>query len=163
MKKDKVVFHDINNKETEISVEKIIWRPSAYGILIEDSKILLSKQWDGYDFPGGGLDVWETVEEGLVREFKEEIGVLVEAGQIVHAETSFFIPPHGSGYYNCVLLYFICQKTGGELSIDGFDEHEKGYADMPEWVDISEIEKIKFINSVDSVVIIKKALNFFKK
>lgn len=158
MKKDKVICHDINNQETEVPIEKITWRPSAYGILIEDNKILLSKQYGGYDFPGGGLEIWETVEEGMKREFKEETGILVEAGQIVHAQTSFFVPSYGLGHWNCVLVYFLCQKIRGDFSIEGFDEYEKQYADMPEWIDIGDIEKIKFINAVDSVKIIKKAL-----
>jgi hypothetical protein len=37
--------------------------------LIENNKILLSKQFDGYDFPGGGVNLDETLEETCAREF----------------------------------------------------------------------------------------------
>ena len=45
----KVICHNLDNKEFEIEADKLIFRPSMYGILIEKNKILLSKQWGGYD------------------------------------------------------------------------------------------------------------------
>ena len=50
----KVVCHDINGKLYKLNANRLTFRPSIYGILIKKNKVLLSKQWDGYDFPGGG-------------------------------------------------------------------------------------------------------------
>ena len=47
----------------EVPLSDLIWRPTAYAIIIQDGKILLSPQWDGYDLPGGGIDLGETPEE----------------------------------------------------------------------------------------------------
>jgi len=63
----KVICHDLNEKEFEVDADKLIFRPSIYGVLIEDNKVLLSKQWDGYDMPGGGVNIHETLEEALKR------------------------------------------------------------------------------------------------
>ena len=52
----------------------------------------------------------------------------------------------------------MCDITGGEISTDYLDIHEKEYADKPEWIDISKINKIKFHNSVNSVEVIKEAV-----
>lgn len=54
----------------------------AYGILIDNGKILLIKKSKGaykglYDLPGGGIEFGETIEEALKRELMEETGVLV--------------------------------------------------------------------------------------
>ncbi len=74
-----------------------------------------------------------------------------------------FIPVHSAKhkheYWNCPLIYYLVQKVGGEISKDNFDEEEKEYADLPEWIDLDKIEEIKFMNSIDSVRVIKKAID----
>jgi len=157
----KVICHDLDNNNYEVEVDKLIFRPSVYGILIESGKILLSKQWDGYDMPGGGVDIHETLEEALKREFFEETGLKVEVLTPVHAETSFFHPSHSTKhkdeYWNCPLVYYLVKQVGGKISKDNFDEEEKDYADLPEWIDLEKIDRLKFFNSVDSVSVINKA------
>jgi 8-oxo-dGTP pyrophosphatase MutT (NUDIX family) len=78
--KSTIVCHDHDNQEFIVAPSQLSFRPSAYGILIEDNKVLLSKQWDGYDFPGGGVEVDETLEEAVVREFWEETGLDKSSG-----------------------------------------------------------------------------------
>ena len=164
IKSKKIICHDLNNNEFEIDVNKFIFRPSVYGILIENNKILLSKEWDGYNMPGGGVDIHETLEEALTREFFEETGLKVESLCTVHCETSFFNPSHSAKhngeYWNCPLVYCLVKKVGGEISKDNFDEEEKDYADLPEWIDLDKINKIKFFNSIDNVAVIKKVKKY---
>ena len=59
-------------------MNKVI-RTGVYGAAIEDGKILLITQQYGpykgkYDFPGGGIEFGESIEEALRREFMEEVG-----------------------------------------------------------------------------------------
>jgi hypothetical protein len=63
-----------------------------------------------------------------------------------------------------ILMYYLCERTGGKFSIKNFAEDEKKYADMPEWIDIKNTRKIKFYNPVNNDKIIKDAieLNFSK-
>src|SRR3989344_4219671 len=160
-KRDTVICHDIKGREHVVAIEKLIWRPSVYGILIEDNKILLSPQWDGYDFPGGGMDLHETVHEGLVREFLEETGFTVQPQQLIACESSFFYPKYSklsTQPANTVLIYYTVTLVKGRLSTDGFDETEKAYAKIAEWIDLDKIEALKFLNPVDSVAIIKRVI-----
>lgn len=163
----KIICHDLNNNEFEIEANKLIFRPSVYGVLIKQDKILLSKQWDGYDFPGGGVDIHETVEEALKREFFEETGIKVELLAPIYCETSFFNPSHSkkckNQYWNCPLIYFLVKKVSGEISKDNFSKEEQNYADMPEWIDLDKISQIKFYNSVNNKKIIKNASDFLKR
>lgn len=166
-KKDKeikeVLCHDWHNKEFKVPANKLIFRPSVYGLLLNKGKVLLSKQWDGYDFPGGGIHIYETIEEALKREFFEETGIKVEPIKPIHCETSFFSPSHSklhkNQYWNCVLIYYLVRKVGGHLSKDNLDEEEQEYADMPEWIDIQKIKDIKFYNSPDPIQLIKQAVD----
>ncbi len=159
----KVVCYNQENEKKEVNASELIWRPSVYGLLIRDNKILLSPQWDGYDFPGGGADMHETIEDTLKREFWEETGLKVEQKEIVHCQTSFFVPKFCKEYWNCVLIYFLCEQVGGELSIENFDEHEKHYAGMPEWVDIDRVDDIVFHNGIDSPKLIIKVVKMLKE
>lgn len=158
----KVFCHDINHKKRKIDANKLIFRPAVYGVLIERGKILLSKQWDGYDFPGGGVKINETIKQALEREFWEETGVKVKDKQIIACETSFFILPFSKKPTNSIVIYFLCKKISGKPSAAHLKGHETKYAGMPEWIDLKRINKIKFYNSVDSVKIIKKAVQITK-
>ena len=158
----KVICHDINQKLYQVDANKLIYRPSVYGVLIENNQVLLSKQHDGYDFPGGGIEIDETIHEALRREFFEETGFQIEVLHPVHCETSFFHPSHSTKhrdeFWNCPLLYFSVKKLGGKLSTFNFDEEEKKYANMAEWIELSKIKEIKYINSINSENIILRAL-----
>ena len=156
----KVTCVDINGKQYEVDAAGLRWRVSAYGIIIKEGKILLSPQFgDKHDLPGGGLEIFETVEAGVIREVKEETGIDVKNPRLVGFSESNFMFSHAEGdAFHCLMLYFACQFVGGELSTEGFDEWEKEYAEMAEWIDLEKIDKIKVASSVDYRPFIKKAL-----
>lgn len=161
MKKE-IVCRDINNKKFKVLISKLTFRPSVYGVVIERGKVLLSKQWDGYDFPGGGVEIGESIEEALKREYFEETGIRVKVGRILACENDFFKLPSSGKYVQSILMYYLCKRTGGKLSTKNFAEDEKKYADMPKWVDIKDTRKIKFYNPVDNNKIIIDALRLKK-
>ena len=157
----KVRCHYINNKEEKFDSDKLLFRPSVYGLLIKDNKIVLIKQRGGYDFPGGGIKIHETIEEALKREFWEETGLRIKPVRVIHCQTSFFVLPSLDQIKrprNCVMMYYICELEGGKFSIKNFSEFEKFEALYPEWVELNKIDQIKFQNSVDSPMIITNAL-----
>ena len=145
-----------------MAVEKLKWRPSVYGILFKGTKVLLSPQWDGYDFPGGGIMIYETVGEGLKREFWEETGLRVISGRLVWVENSFFTPSRSEGYWHTILMYYLVKQIGGKLSKDNFDEEEKKYAKLARWVEVRDVSRLKFYNPVDSPKLIREAYKIYK-
>lgn len=155
--------HDAWGNIYEVPVGRLIFRPSIYGILIEGSRILLSPQLDGYDFPGGGQRVDESIDEALQREFFEETGLRVERLAPVACQTSFYKPSRADEYWNCLLIYFLCRRTGGKLSDKYFDEEERKYARLAEWIPLKKTAGLKYINSVDSISLIRKAKKILKK
>lgn len=155
--RDYIHCRDWNEEMHRVSSSELSFRVSCYGVIIQEGKILLSPQRDGYYFPGGGMDIHESLEECLVREVKEETGLETRGGKLVHLEQEFYFALNTKNAYNNILLYFLCHDPKGKLSTDGFDEHEKTYARLAEWVSLERIEKIKFHNPVDSVAVIREA------
>ncbi len=73
-------------------------------------------QWDGYDLPGGGVDIEEYIEEALVREVKEETGLDVLIDELVTAKNSFFTFRKKGKHTHSIALYYTAHVVGGELS-----------------------------------------------
>lgn len=59
-------------------------RPSVRGIVIKDGKIAMmhSLKYDYYKLPGGGIEEGEQLEDTLMREVREESGLIVKKESI---------------------------------------------------------------------------------
>ncbi|MFA5075475.1 MAG: hypothetical protein WC436_05235, partial [Candidatus Babeliales bacterium] len=66
---------------------------------------------------------------------------------------------YNNQYWNCQLIYFLVKKIGGNFENYNLDQEEIHYAGKPEWVNLDQIENIKFYNAVDSVKLIKVTLS----
>ena len=134
---------DVYGKAQEVPVDQLHWRPSAYGFVVKDGKLLLSKQFFGHDLPGGGVDFGETPEAAVIREIQEETGIIANNPRLLTLTTNFFKPTSQGIFYQAIMMYYQCDFVGGELSMDGFDENEKVYADMPEWISLDNLDDVK--------------------
>ncbi len=147
----------IDGDYVEVSAEELTFRPSVYGVAVKDGNVLLVPQWDGYDFPGGGVDLGELLTDTLIREVKEETGLDAKPGQVLLVQDDFFFHPNRKRAFQTPLIYFLCDIVGGELSTEGFDEHEKDYAKKAEWISLDKVPSLRFFNPVNSIELIKKA------
>ena len=156
--KESVVCVDIDGNTNEVAIDDISFRPSVYGVIVKNGSILLTPQFtDQWDFPGGGMDLGETLDEALEREIREETGMGAKRDKLLHVDTDFFTHPGTKKSYQTVHMYFTCTDVSGEISTDGFDEHEKSYARMAEWIPIEKALTLKYCNSVDSPSLIRLA------
>lgn len=155
-----VICKDVDGKEYVVPVDQLQWRPTTYGIVIKDNKILLSKQFgDRYDLPGGGLHLGELPEDGVIREIREESGIDAKNPHLVGLVNSFFHAEHSDGgSYRCLMMYYLCEYIGGKLSTSGFDEWEKQYAEMAEWIPLDQLDQLSIASSVDYRPFVKKAI-----
>lgn len=143
----------------EIDGSQLVFRPSAYAVVINNGKVLLSKQYGQYGFPGGGVEINETIENAVIREVKEETGLEVNVDEIVCCASNFFQAPSGKNWH-AILLYYKCSVVGGSLTLDNIDEDEIGYIDHPEWIGLAELGKLKFLETqVPIMEIINKVIN----
>ncbi|PSR31422.1 MAG: NUDIX hydrolase [Sulfobacillus benefaciens] len=112
--KQPIKIPDLSGRIHEFPPQEVRFRPGAYGLLIQDDKILLSlsKFTEKWDLPGGGTEPWESLESGLVREFFEETGLTVQIKTMIGMRESFITffryPFHSLRFYYQV-------QTGSEL------------------------------------------------
>lgn len=146
MENKKIVCTNKDGVKYDVNADQLKFRPGVYGIIVRDNKILLSRVWDSYDFPGGGVNVGEKIESALAREVKEETGFDVAPKELISCLDDFHKNTFSDTFVHSILIYYTCEITGGELSKDNFDKNqfEDKYMELAEWVSLEEAAKIKF-------------------
>ena len=103
-------------------------RPSVRAIIFRDGKLALvhNGKFDYYMFPGGGIEEGESHEEALIREVKEESGLVVIPESIKEYGSALRLS--ASQYFENTIFeqenfYYMCEaKT--EVAATEFDVHE---------------------------------------
>lgn len=151
---------DIHGNKYQVPHTELVWRPSAYGIVIRDGQILLSEQYQKFLLPGGGVELGETPEQAVVREVKEETGFNVCKPVLVETQTGFFSYRGAKGMHHLqtILMFYVCEFVDGEASIAGFDPDEQQNGGMPQWFDLEDLQEIKAGATFDWREIVKRAL-----
>lgn len=113
-------------------------RIRAVALLIQNDSIAVMERHRGgrhyFTFPGGGVDAGEPVEQAVVREMEEELGIQVRV--IKHVATVWF-----SGNRQ---EYFLVEQTGGTFGTGSGEEFSSGYDEthgtyLPMWMPIREL------------------------
>ncbi|MEU7831418.1 NUDIX hydrolase [Nonomuraea sp. NPDC049129] len=101
------------------------------GVLIEDDRILLLDQdtdsGRSWSLPGGKVDPGESLAEALVREMREETGLLVEPGRLLYV----------CDYQAADVLHMTFEVSWSSRRVAAFDR------DHPEMVPIRGLEWVK--------------------
>lgn len=159
MKDNKIDTYDVYNNKYTTDINNLDLSVHIYGIAIENEKILISPQYDGYDFPGGTAEKGENHIETLIREFKEETGYLIEPVKLLNVYTSFFHHQKRNKDYQCYLIYYLVKIVDGEISSEGFDEDEKEYAKTAKRINISELKNMRHVSTINVVDDILNLIN----
>lgn len=156
----KVTTTDVAGVQREVFTRDLQWRPAAYAFIIKDNKVLLTKQHGGYHLPGGGVELGEVPEETVLREVYEETGVVADKPKLLDYRTTFFsYADERTGkawHFQSLLFYFQCHFVSGELSLDNVMDDERPHSEMPEWVSLDKLDKIKAGSTVDWVPILQE-------
>lgn len=129
----------------------------VYGLLIEDNQILVSDECrNGISFtkfPGGGIEFGEGVQDALMREFNEELGIEIQVDTFFYVneflQVSAFNENHQliSFYYRVSSLE-IEKITIGNHEVPHYEEGEKH-----RWVCIEDLNEDDFTFPIDKKVV----------
>ncbi len=129
-------------------------RVRVCGILLEKDAVLMVKHNtigdEGYMWipPGGGGEYEMSTKDTLRREFKEEVGLDIEVGELL------FVSEFKNSKFHAIEMFFSVERVGGKL-ICGEDP-EKGNESQI-------IMEVKYMNFIEINKIDKKKKHFLFK
>ncbi len=125
-----ITAYDLQGVPHQRDLKNFKFRPSVYGILIRNGRILLKRSpgMERLELPGGGIELDESIESALIREFEEETGISVGIKKLLAAEDNFFTF-NGSDAHG-ILLFYEVEETGGTLSPKHGDSVEAKFLDI---------------------------------
>jgi ADP-ribose pyrophosphatase YjhB (NUDIX family) len=123
----------------------------------QDHRVLLIRRGQApllgeWSLPGGLLECGETLREAVVREAREETGLVVEPGEMLGVYERVIRGDEGRVRYHFVLIDFLCHPAGGDLKA-GSDA-----ADV-RWFTRDELPALNLAYDANDVVL--KGLNGF--
>ena len=111
-------------------------RPAAFGILEREGRIALVRvekpghpAW--FDLPGGALDPGEDQAQAVVREFGEETGLKVQAGETYAHADQRFINTDGEAFNNRA-GFLVLTPLGEDPTLKIEDDHTLVWLPAPE-------------------------------
>ncbi|WP_138754994.1 NUDIX domain-containing protein [Paenibacillus sinopodophylli] len=124
-------------------------RNSAKAVIIQNEKILLTKNQDDlgffYLFPGGGQDHGEELKDAVKRECLEELGEEVKVSELVYVR-EYIGKNHEFAQWDSDLhqveFYFNCSLTSEEPTFLKATNPDKDQVGV-EWIEIKKLEEIR--------------------
>jgi 8-oxo-dGTP diphosphatase len=104
------------------------------GVVFVDGRVVLIKRRfeplaGRWSLPGGTLEIGERLHDGLIRELREETGLIVEVGPLVELFDRITRDDEGRVQFHYVLADYLCRPIGGILE-PGSDVAEVTLADI---------------------------------
>ena len=161
MESNKTLFLDAWGKEVMLPPNKEVrWRMSVYAVAQQEDRILtVIPTWNNLlELPGGGVETYESLTDGVIRECLEETGypiLLTNSAPVCIWEENFYARPTDT-FYHSIIFIFSAKINGAQKPeiINTADGHE--IAEI-KWRSPSEI------NANNSHRILWRAVNEIKK
>lgn len=114
------------------------------GVLVRNGKILVQREAGGseYALPGGHIRIGETLEDGLIREFREETGAEIRCRRMLWSEECFW-EWNGRKAHNLAFYYRIDLESGSDIPDTGaFVSHKDNCNVVLGWLPVEEIQDL---------------------
>ena len=126
-----------------------ITRVAAYGIISNKDDILLCRlsaklpHLDGmWTLPGGGLEFREHPIDAMVREVREETGLIVAPGDLAGVDSNSVDTPDAD--FHGIRILYHAEVVGGELK-----NEQNGTTDLCQWCPRSSLSALPMVELVN--------------
>lgn len=109
-------------------------RPGSYAVFFnENNEVGVIRNGDGdYFLAGGGIEPGETKEEALLREVREEAGLLASIEAYLGAAAEYYYDPGKQYYFNKIGHFFLITPYEQDLALKAEDDHSLLWLPMAE-------------------------------
>ena len=129
----------MTQQDFRAKVENTVFGVRATALILQNGKLLVTKDKDKYYTIGGAIQVNERTEDAVVREVREELGVKAQAGQLAFVVENRF-EQAGVHYHNIEFHYLVDLLDDAPLTMQ---EDEK--MQPCEWIDLDKLEGIQLV------------------
>ena len=143
---------------------KAFKRPSSRAIIIKDNKIYMvhSLLYDYYKFPGGGIDNNESNIDALIRETKEEAGLIVIPDSIKEYGYVHRVKKAKEAGYSMFIqdnFYYLCEVEDKIINqnLDDYEDFEKFTLELVNPLDVINTNRFKDHGPKDKDMIEREA------
>lgn len=123
----------MRTEQVELTVLCLIHTEDSY--LLQDR---VKKDWKGYTLPGGHIELGESIVDAVVREMKEETGLMIKSPRLCGVKQ---FPIEGGRYI--VFLFETDQFEGKVVDSDEGKMH---------WVKISELLNVNLVDDFEELI-----------
>ena len=113
-------------------------------VFLRDNKVLVQREKDGkeYALPGGHVKIGETLEEGLIREMREEMGIDILCRRLIWSEECFW-EWHGRKVHGIAFYYLVEFAENAEVfAKDAFVSQKDNENVLVGWLPISALKDV---------------------
>lgn len=112
-------------------------------VLLENNKILATQRGygefkDGWELPGGKIEIGESPQEALIREIQEELEIIINVKELITTVEYCY-----SDFY-LVMQCFLCTIESGEMILN---EHKAA-----RWLTKRELELVDWLPADANVI-----------
>ncbi len=118
----------------------------AVGVIIQDGDRIVLVRRDKepskglWTFPGGAVELGESLHDAAVREAREETGLRVEVGEVATVIDHLVDDGSGRIHYHYVIIDYLARPVGGRLR-PGTDAGEARWASLADLDNLEMTEK----------------------
>ena len=123
----------MRTEQVELTVLCLIHNDDSY--LLQDR---IKKDWKGFTLPGGHIEPGESIVDAVVREMKEETGLMIKSPRLCGVKQ---FPIEGGRY---IVFLFETDQFDGELA--GSDEGKM------HWVKVSNLSNVNLVSDFEELI-----------